>query len=121
MMTRRARDANLEIIYAPQMRRTLASSMPPGPIQRQSTITDTTKAKDVSWAVRQGRMDRKAGIVCRKYQQFCKVYGLKNSKLARQMWTAYVAPSTPQRKKRGKGGSVWTVSGGLPTLGKRSR
>jgi len=119
-MVHLARTAGLEIIYVPQTRRTLGSAVPPEPIPGQGTVTAPTKTRDVTWAARRGRLDRKAGTACRGYQQFCGVYGLNDSKLTRQMWTAY-APKAPKRKKRAKARSVWTVSGGLPTLGKRAR
>jgi hypothetical protein len=120
MMVRMARAAGLEIIYVPQARPTLGSARPPKLIQGQATVTAATRVRDVAWAGRQGRMDRKAGTACRRYRQFCSVYGLSDSKLTKQMWAAY-APKARKQKKSRKARSVWTVSGGLPTLGKRAR
>jgi hypothetical protein len=117
MMVQVARAAGLEIIQVPRTRRTQESTTPKA-IRQQ--VAAATKAKDVTWAARQGRTDRKAGTACRRYQQFCVTYSLDDSTLTRQMWTAY-APKASKRKKRGKARSIWTVSGGLPTLGKRAR
>lgn len=107
-----------EIITVPGIGR---PQQPGGPkVGRQKPAATAVRAKDVKWAARQGRIDRTAGTARGKYQTFRRIYGLSDSKLTRQMWTAYNQAAT-KRKKPGRGGSVWTVSGGLPTLGKRAR
>jgi len=120
MLIRMARAADLEIIYVPQARRMHGSARASKLIRAQGTVTAATRAKDAAWAGRQGRIDRKAGTACRRYQQFCSVYGLNDSKLTQQMWAAY-APKAHKQKNPRKARSVWTVSGGLPSLGKRAR
>ncbi len=89
-------------------------------VTRREPVTTAAGVKDVKWAARRGRMDRKTGTACGRYQKFLSTYSLSDSKLARQMWTAY-KPMVTKRKRPSRGRSVWTVSGGLPTLGKRAR
>jgi hypothetical protein len=107
-----------EIVHVPRIERPQQSSQLKA--ARQKPATTATGTKDVKWAARQGRIDRKAGTARGKYEQFRRIYGLSDSKLTRRMWTAYNEAAT-RRKKPGRGSSVWTVSGGLPSLGKRAR
>ena len=118
MMIRMGRAAGREIIYVPRKGR--AQEPNSRKATRQGAVTIAAGAKDVKWATRQGRMDRKAGTACQRYQHFRSTYRLSESKLTHQMWTAYVAKTATQ-KKRNRVRSVWTVSGGLPTLGKGAR
>jgi hypothetical protein len=118
-MIRMGRAAGRDIIYVPRRGRTQAPGSPKAATQ-QRTVIAAARAKDVKWATHRGQMDRKSGTACRRYQQFRTTYNLSESKLTRQMWIAYAAMPTT-RKKRKRARSVWTVSGGLPTLGKGAR
>lgn len=76
--------------------------------------------KNVVWARRLARVDRKAGTAISRYAEFRSRYDLPAEKLTQQMWSAYTTV-TRARKGKGRRRSVWTVSGGLPTMGKRHR
>jgi hypothetical protein len=78
---------------------------PGGPkaIPKQRTVTVTTAEKDIAWAVRQGRQDRKSGTQCGSYKGFLNRYNLRRFEKAWEMWTAYYrssrqAPASTQRK-----------------------
>jgi uncharacterized Zn finger protein (UPF0148 family) len=70
--------------------------------RNERTVTVAT-AKDIAWAARQGRQDRKARTQCGSYKSFHKRYNLRRSEKAWEMWTAYYrssrqASASPQRK-----------------------
>jgi hypothetical protein len=115
---------SLEVTVSPEIVHVPRIGRPRQPSQlkaaRQKPATTAAGAKDVKWAARQGRIDRKSGTARGKYEQFRRIYRLSDSKLTRRMWTAYNEAAN-RRKKPGRGSSVWTISGGLPSLGKRAR
>lgn len=76
--------------------------------------------KNVEWARKLARADRKMGTAFSRYAQFRSCYDLPDEKLTQQMWNAYIV-ITRARKGKGQRRSVWTLSGGLPTLGKGRR
>jgi hypothetical protein len=87
MAIRMARAVGREIMYVPRPRR----RQEPGSrkaTQKQGSVI-AHGVKDVTWAARQGRIDRKAGTDCRKYKRFIGTYNLSESGLTLQMWTAY--------------------------------
>jgi len=79
----------------------------PAGVQREpSSQTDGAKrataraavragVKDVTWAARQGREDRKAGTPCGSYKGFRKRYNLVKSEKTNEMWIRYYRSSRP--------------------------
>ncbi len=65
-------------------------------------MTVVTAEKDIAWATRQGRQDRKARTQCGSHQSFLKRYNLRRSEKAREMWTNYYRSSrqAPESAKR---------------------
>ncbi len=70
--------------------------------RKEGTVTVATAEKDIAWAARQGRQDRKARTQCRSYNSFLKCYNLRRSEKTGEMWTQYCrsreAPASTQRK-----------------------
>jgi hypothetical protein len=65
-------------------------------------VTVATAVKDIAWAARQGREDRKARTQCRRYKSFLNRYNLPRSEKTLAMWTKYYrslrqAPASTQR------------------------
>jgi hypothetical protein len=80
---RMAMAADLEIMYVPRPTRqqepvTRKAARKPGAVAAAG-------AKDVTWAARQGRADRKAGTQRRRYKHFLSAYSLPESGLTLQM------------------------------------
>lgn len=66
-------------------------------------MTVATAEKDIAWAARQGRQDRKAQTRCGSYQIFLKRYNLRRSEKTWEIWTEYhqsprQAPTSTPRK-----------------------
>lgn len=55
----------------------------------------TAGVKDVTWAVRQGREDRKTGTPCGSYKGFRRRYNLGKSEKTNEMWIQYFRSSRP--------------------------
>jgi hypothetical protein len=49
--------------------------------------------KDMAWAGRQGRQDRKTRTPCASYKSFLKRYNLRRSEKTWEMWTVYYRSS----------------------------
>jgi uncharacterized Zn finger protein (UPF0148 family) len=102
----RCRTAN-EMAYAPQSGR----RQEPGhrkAARKEGTVTVATAEKDIAWAARQGRQDRKALTQCGSYKSFLKRYNLRRSEKAWEMWTEYhrssrQAPATIQPRSPSPG------------------
>ena len=70
--------------------------------RKEGTVTVATAEKDIAWAARQGRQDRKTRTQCASYQRFLKRYNLRRSEKVWEMWTEYYrssqqAPASTQR------------------------
>ena len=79
------------------------SSQTGGAKRATARAAATAGVKDVSWAARQGREDRKAGTPCGNYKGFRKRYNLVRSEKTNEMWLQYYrssrqAPTSTQRK-----------------------
>jgi uncharacterized Zn finger protein (UPF0148 family) len=75
-------------------------------VRKERTVTVATAEKDIAWAARQGRQDRKARTHCRSFKSFLKRYNLRRSEKAWEMWTVYYrssrqASASTQRKSPG--------------------
>ena len=71
--------------------------------RKEGTVTVATAEKNIAWALRQGRQDRKARTRCGSYKSFLKRYNLRRSEKTWEMWTEYCrssqqAPASAQRK-----------------------
>ena len=71
--------------------------------RKEGTLTVATAEKDIAWAARQGRQDRKARTQCRNYNSFLNRYNMRRSEKTWEMWTHYYrssrqAPASTQRK-----------------------
>jgi hypothetical protein len=60
---------------------------------REETATVATAERDIAWAARQGRQDRKSRTRCGSYQSFLKCYNLRRSEKTWEMWTEYYRSS----------------------------
>jgi uncharacterized Zn finger protein (UPF0148 family) len=56
---------------------------------KEGTVTVATAEKDIAWAARQGRQDRKARTRCGSYKSFLTRYKLRKSEKTWEMWTGY--------------------------------
>jgi hypothetical protein len=56
---------------------------------KEGTVTVATAEKDIAWAARQGRQDRKARTQCGSYKSFLTRYKLRKSEKTWEMWTEY--------------------------------
>jgi uncharacterized Zn finger protein (UPF0148 family) len=71
--------------------------------RKEGTVTVATAEKNIAWALRQGRQDRKARTRCGSYKSFLKRYNLRRSEKIWEMWTEYCrssqqASASAQRK-----------------------
>ena len=71
--------------------------------RKEGTMTVATAGKNIAWALRQGRQDRKARTQCGSYKSFLKRYNLGRSEKTWEMWTEYCrssgqVPASTQRK-----------------------
>jgi hypothetical protein len=71
--------------------------------RKEGTVTVVTAEKDIAWAARQGRQDRKARTQCGSYKSFLKRYNLRRSEKTWELWTGYhrssrQAPASTQRR-----------------------
>ena len=57
--------------------------------RKEGTVTVATAEKDIAWAARQGRQDRKARTQCGSYKSFLTRYKLRKSEKTWEMWTEY--------------------------------
>ena len=76
--------------------------------RKGGTVTVATAEKDIAWAARQGRQDRKARTQCGSYTRFRKRYNLGKSEKTREIWREYYrssgqAPASTQRKSPSPG------------------
>ena len=58
--------------------------------RQEETVTAVAAGKDLAWAAVQGANDRKAGLNCRKYKDFLRIYNLPRSSFTLRMWNAYL-------------------------------
>jgi hypothetical protein len=61
--------------------------------RKEGTVIIATAEKDVAWAARQGRQDRKTRTPRASYKSFLKRYNLRKSEKTWEMWTAYYRSS----------------------------
>ena len=74
--------------------------------RKEGTVTVATAEKDIAWAARQGRQDRKARTLCGSYKSFLRRYNLRRSEKTWELWTEYhrssrQAPASAQRRSPG--------------------
>jgi len=71
--------------------------------RKEEIVTVATAEKNIAWALRQGRQDRRSRTRCGSYKSFLKRYNLLGSEKTWAMWTEYCrssgqAPASAQRK-----------------------